>query len=227
MPISNLSNALLGLILFSCAACSEAATDQASPLQESNAASVTATATKKPEQKAKVAETVLTPKAAFTDIFNRAILNPTAKPAALAQHLENSSFGMQCSPATVSNQSPNFEIVLPEDKKDREHVFAVVTPGGKLYEIYTPYGDEVEEEDIIIPSLAINWTLASKQNRFALTVDELSGLAIGASDSFGIFIAEGDYQFALVSSIDKALMLANDKNAKVEVFAGCSIRFSN
>jgi hypothetical protein len=137
------------------------------------------------------------------------------------------SFGMSCAPNLVSDEKRNFKIVLPTDKAERSHPLAVITPGGRIYELYTPYGPDVESEDISAPSLAISWQKAATENEFNLSIEELSGIEVGKDEPFAIFVEEGVYQFALVNSIQRDLIKANATKPEVSVFAGCAMQFKN
>jgi hypothetical protein len=163
----------------------------------------------------------------FTDNFTNAIMARGGKMRTANNSDGNTAFGMSCTPTDVTKTEQKFEISLPENAKDRAHAFVALTPDGRLYELYSPYGGDVEAEDIVIPSQAITWSLASKQRRFALTVDDMSGIEVGKDDASVIFVEDGAYLFALVSSFQKDLIETNGTQPPVTVFSGCVINFKN
>jgi len=166
-------------------------------------------------------------KADFAQNFTNVIMQ-NGNPLVIPDLSEaETSFGMSCAPSVVSDEKRNFEILLPADKAERSHPLAVITPGGRIYELYTPYGSDVEAEDISAPSLAISWQKAATQNKFNLSIEELSGIEVGKDEPFGIFVEEGVYQFALVNSIQRDLIKANSTKPEVTVFAGCAMQFKN
>jgi hypothetical protein len=163
----------------------------------------------------------------FTENFTNAIMARGARIRTTNNSDGNTGFGMSCTPTDVSKTEQKFEISLPENPKDRAHAFVALTPNGRLYEIYSPYGGDVEAEDIVIPSQAINWALASKQRSFALTVDDMSGIEVGKDYASVIFVEDGAYAFALVSSFQKDLIETNGTQPPVTVFSGCVINFKS
>jgi hypothetical protein len=156
--------------------------------------------------------------------FRRAVMGKSAGPAPAADAARNTAFNMECTPA-INGPNPQLSITLPDSLALRKHVFAVITPGGKLYEIYSPYGEDVESDDLLLPSFAITWEAARTQTRFNFTIDNLSGLERGQDAPFGIFIADGVYEFALVSGIDKELLALSPTNKSFRAFAGCRVAY--
>lgn len=134
------------------------------------------------------------------------------------------AFGMACAPARVTSRAPAMTIELPADPALRRNVLAVVTPERGLLEIYSPYGDETEAEDVLVPSDLISWAEARTRRRFALGAHELQGLRRGAEDTEPVFIEAGRYRFALVNGIDARLLAAN--GSAVRVIAGCSFSWT-
>ncbi|SOB86462.1 hypothetical protein SAMN06297144_1567 [Sphingomonas guangdongensis] len=103
----------------------------------------------------------------------------------------------------------------------RRHALAVVTPTRGLLDVYSPYNEETEEGDLLLPSDVISWSRARKQARFVVRADDLYALRRGADAPEVLFLEEGRYRFALVNSIHPDLLRAN--RAAVEVFAACSV----
>lgn len=131
--------------------------------------------------------------------------------------------GMTCSPDSISGTdaaSRTLTLTLPEKAAARRHVLAVVTPERGLLEIYSPYGDDSESEDIVVPSRTISWSLARTRNVFATNADKLDGLRPGSDTPEVLFLEAGRYRFALVNSIDPELLRSNGQTLKV--VAACS-----
>jgi hypothetical protein len=153
--------------------------------------------------------------------FDAAIKRGMVSPATFA----DAAFGMACTPAAISSGAPSLTIKLPADVAARRHPFAVLTPGGKLYEIYTPYGDDTESGDLLVPSDAISWELARNRADFAITAADLSAMELGKDQPMGVFVEAGIYQFALVNMIDKGLLSGPGGPGRVRAFAGCTVRW--
>lgn len=162
--------------------------------------------------RAKVAD----PKQRFTADFARAIAG--ARGVAPS---DKAAFGIACVPSVVSAAAPDLSIRLPSDAAQRRHVFAVVTPERGLLEIYSPYGDDVETEELTVPSDVIAWTIADEQARFDVKAYELTALRRDADQPEALFIEPGRYRFALVSGIDAGLAKANGQ--PLVVHAGCTV----
>lgn len=131
--------------------------------------------------------------------------------------------GMTCSPARIDGTDAGSRVLtltLPPEAAARRHVLAVVTPERGLLEIYSPYADESESEDIVVPSRTISWSKARTQNVFATNTDALDGLRPGRDTPEILFLEAGRYRFALVNSIDPGLLKAN--GTPLEVTAACS-----
>lgn len=228
--LANLPRYIFSIAMLLVAACSDAVTESKSnqPNGQSSVLSEEATksASTKSDSKPQAGPQTSALKSIFMANFTNAIMGRDRKMTAL-DGSGSRAFGMRCTPNYVSNSMQDFDIELPADKSDRAHVFTVLTPGGRLYELYTPYGEDVESEDIVIPSQAISWAIASQQSKLSLKVDDISGIEIGKDQPFGIFIEEGDYQFALVSSVQKDLIETNRTEPPVTVYAGCVINFTN
>lgn len=131
--------------------------------------------------------------------------------------------GMTCSPSRIAGTdaaSRALTLTLPPEAAARRHVLAVVTPERGLLEIYSPYGDESESEDIVVPSRTISWSKARTQNVFATDTDALDGLRPGRDTPEVLFLEAGRYRFALVNSIDPGLLKSN--GTPLKVFAACS-----
>ncbi len=156
--------------------------------------------------------------------FRRAVMDKNGGPAPRVDAAISTAFNMQCTPA-ISGPNARVSITLPNDPALRKHVLAVVTPGGKLYELYSPYGDDVASGDILPPSDAITWEAARTQSQFDFTIDTLSGLEPGQTQPFAIFVADGVYEFALVTGIDKNLLALSPKS--FQAFAGCRVAYRN
>lgn len=137
---------------------------------------------------------------------------------------DTSSFGgMSCSPATPRGNvsaTRGLTLTLPERESDRVHVLAVVTPGRGVLEIYSPYDDDTEAGDLIVPSQAISWAKARGQRSFATSTDALDGLRPGSDTPEALFIEPGRYRFVLANGIDAALQKAN--GTAPAALAGCS-----
>lgn len=131
--------------------------------------------------------------------------------------------GMTCSPGRISGTDSStraLTLTLPKDQASRHHALAVVTPERGLLELYSPYGDASESEDIVVPSHAISWSEAREQNIFVTNTDKLDGLRPGSDAPEVLFLEPGRYRFALVNGIDAALLRANGTPLKVT--AACS-----
>jgi hypothetical protein len=100
--------------------------------------------------------------------------------------------------------------MLPKSTDVRRHVRAVVTPKRGLLEIYSPYGDETESEDLVLPSMTITWAKARTERRFSTSSDALSGLRRGSDTPEALFIELGRYRFVLVNGIDVELLRKAD-----------------
>jgi hypothetical protein len=129
-------------------------------------------------------------------------------------------FGMSCSPPAIRTSAPDLVLELPAAPDQRRHVLAVVTPTRGLLEVYSPYDDETEAGDLLLPSDVITWGKARTQARFAVRASSLDGLRRGGDTPEALFIEEGRYRFALVNSIDVGLLKSNRE--AVKVFAACS-----
>lgn len=131
------------------------------------------------------------------------------------------NFGMTCAPPAIRTGAPAMVLTLPARAADRRHVLAVVTPTRGLLELYTPYGAEVEEEDLLLPSDVISWAKTRYRSRFAVRASELDGLRPGGEAPEALFIEAGRYRFALVNGIDPGVLRAG--RAGVTVYAACSV----
>ncbi|WP_157080495.1 hypothetical protein [Methylobacterium variabile] len=130
---------------------------------------------------------------------------------------------MDCSPPTISGAdaaSRTLTLTLPEEPAARRRVLAVVTPERGLLEIYSPYADASESEDIMVPSHATSWSKARTRRRFTVSSDTLDGLRPRSGKPEVLFLEAGRYRFALLNGIDAALLKAN--GTKVNVEAACS-----
>lgn len=87
--------------------------------------------------------------------------------------------------------------------------------------MYSPYNDETEEGDLLLPSDVITWQKARSQAKFPVQASSLYALRPGATQPEVLFLEKGRYPFALVNSIDPGLLKAN--NDTVKVFAACSL----
>jgi hypothetical protein len=131
--------------------------------------------------------------------------------------------GMTCSPTRISGKtaaSRALTLTLPAAATMRRHVLAVVTPERGLMELYTPYDEAGEAEDLVIPSRAISWVKARTRSVFVTSADALDGLRSGATLPEALFVEPGRYRFALVNGVDAKLLAANGR--KVKVWAACS-----
>lgn len=135
----------------------------------------------------------------------------------------SNSAGMTCSPARLTSGKAQLTITLPQAPAARQHAFAVITPTGQLYEIYSPYTRDVEQADIIIPSDIISWQKARSRNIFTFAAADLMATGLGKTVPTQVFQEAGLYKFALVSSIQKDLIAVSDTPGQVKVFAGCLV----
>ncbi len=178
------------------------------------------------EARPKPAAVVATPRSDLqTQIearFDAAINGSTVAPATPTE----AAFDMTCTPGAISSGAPSLTITLPADVAARRHPFAVLTPGGKLYEIYTPYGAETESGDLLVASDAISWELARNRAEFAITAPQLSAMEMGKDQPMGVFVEAGIYQFALVNTIDRGLLTGPGGAGRVRAFAGCTVRWT-
>lgn len=152
--------------------------------------------------------------------FEKAVFGKSA--VARDGMLQSRGYGMACTPR-LSSAAPKLVITLPASPALRRHVFAVISPDGRLHEIYTPYSDEVETADIIIPSETISWQKARSRSRFTLSASELTALSPGKQTPERVFTAKGSYKFALVSAIQRDLIAVSDTPGRITVHAGCII----
>jgi hypothetical protein len=132
-------------------------------------------------------------------------------------------FAMKCDPSRIASAKTALTITLPKASAERRHAFAVITPTGRLYELYAPYTDEVEQSDIIIPSDIISWQKARDRNIFTFAAADLFAVEPKKNVPTQVFQEAGIYKFALVSSIQKDLIAVSDTPGQVKVFAGCLI----
>jgi hypothetical protein len=154
--------------------------------------------------------------------FEKAVLGKASGTLPTTRKAKSRSFAMVCT-SRLSAARPMLSIILPQSPAARRHVFAVVSPSGRLYELYSPYSDDVEIADIIIPSDQISWQKARTRARFALSASQLRATELGQQTPTPIFTEKGRYKFALVSSIQKDLIAVSDTPNRVTVYAGCLI----
>jgi hypothetical protein len=158
--------------------------------------------------------------------FGKAVLDKGA-PSATENRMPNvNSAGMTCSPARLKSGKAQLTITLPQAPAARQHAFAVITPTGQLYEIYSPYTNDVEQADIIIPSEIISWQKAQTRNIFTFAAADLMATGLGKTAPAQVFQEAGLYKFALVSSIQKDLIAVSDTPGQVRVFAGCLVEWA-
>lgn len=155
--------------------------------------------------------------------FEKAVLDKGALSATENRMPRVPGVGMTCSPARLTSAKAELTITLPQAVAARQHAFAVVTPTGQLYEIYSPYANDVEQADIIIPSETISWQMARTRNIFTFSAADLMATRLGKNVPTQVFQEAGIYKFALVSSIQKDLIAVSDTPGQVRVFAGCLI----
>jgi hypothetical protein len=167
-------------------------------------------------------EVVSSLKASVQAAFEKAVLGKASGAIATTKRPTPSSFGMACTPR-VSARRPALMITLPQSPAARRHVFAVISPSGQLYELYSPYSDDVEIADIIIPSDEISWQKARTRARFSLVAPKLVATAPGQQVPTRVFAEKGQYKFALVSAIQKDLIAVSDRPDQVTIYAGCLI----
>jgi hypothetical protein len=167
-------------------------------------------------------EAVRSVKASVQADFEKAVLGKGGGAGPATKRPAPSSFGMACTPR-LSAARPALTITLPQSPAARRHVFAVVSPSGRLYELYSPYADDVEIADIIIPSAAISWQKARTRARFSLAAPDLLATTPGQQTPTRVFTEKGRYKFALVSAIQKDLIAVSDKPDQVIVYTGCLI----
>lgn len=154
--------------------------------------------------------------------FEKAIFGKARATPPAAKPLAVTSFGMTCT-ARASAARPMLTITLPQPLAARRHVFAVISPSGRLHELYSPYSDDVEIADIIIPSEEISWQKVQRSTRFTFAAPQLFATEPGQRRPAKVFREKGRYQFALVSAIQKDLIAVSDKPGQVTVHAGCLI----
>jgi hypothetical protein len=155
--------------------------------------------------------------------FEKAVLDKDAPGATEKRMPDSNSVGMTCSPARLTSGKAQLTITLPQAPAARQHAFAVITPTGQLYEIYSPYTDDVEQGDIIIPSDIISWQEARTRNIFTFAAADLIATGLGKTAPAQVFQEAGLYKFALVSSVQKDLIAVSDTPGQVTVFAGCLV----
>jgi hypothetical protein len=133
------------------------------------------------------------------------------------------SAGIECTPSLIRKIDQKLVIVMPKQAYKREGVFAVITPSGEMWEIYSSYNGEVEAIDLIVPSRTIDWYLASTRNRFSSVVDKFEALRPGHVKGQPLFRQPGVYQFGLMNGSDREHleMLKTDFRVK----AGCVVEF--
>ena len=155
--------------------------------------------------------------------FEKAVLGNEGA-AANEKHLPRiTNFGMTCTPSRIASGKAKLTITLPQALSARRHVFAVITPAGQLYELYSPYPDDVEAGDIIIPSETISWQKARTRAVFSFAAADLMASAPKQNVPTQVFQEAGLYKFAVVSSIQKELIAVSDTPGQVKIFAGCLI----
>jgi hypothetical protein len=167
-------------------------------------------------------EAVSSVKASVQAGFEKAVLGKGSGAHPATKRPTPSSFGMTCTPR-LSTARPVLTITLPQSPAARRHVFAVISPSGRLYELYSPYADDVEIVDIIIPSNEISWQRARTRARFTLAAPKLLATAPGQQMPTRVFAEKGRYKFALVSAIQKDLIAVSDRPDQVTIYAGCLI----
>lgn len=155
--------------------------------------------------------------------FEKAVLGKDSVSATEKRMPNVTSFGMTCAPDRLTTGKAELTITLPQAAAARRHAFAVITPTGRLYEIYSPYSNDVEQADIIIPSDLISWQKARDRNKFTFAAADLLATEPGKNVPTQIFQEAGIYKFALVSSIQKDLIAVSDTPGQIKVFAGCLI----
>lgn len=155
--------------------------------------------------------------------FEKAVLGKEAAAATEKRLPRITSFGMKCTPSRIASGKVKLTIALPQAPAARRHAFAVITPAGQLYELYSPYSDDVEVGDIIIPSEIISWQKARTRAVFSFAAADLMASAPKQNVPIQVFQEAGLYKFALVSSIQKDLIAVSDTPGQVKIFAGCVI----
>ncbi len=177
-----------------------------------------------PPPKANAATTRATSvKAILSASFEKTVLGKEGAAATEKSLPRITSFGMSCTPSRITSGKAKLTIALPQALAARRHAFAVITPAGQLYELYSPYSDDVEAADIIIPSEIISWQKARKSAVFSFAASDLMATAPKQNVPTQVFQEAGLYKFALVSSIQKDLIAVSDTPGQVKVFAGCLI----
>jgi hypothetical protein len=157
--------------------------------------------------------------------FEKAVLDKGSPSATENRMPDSNSIGMTCNPARLTSGKAQLMITLPQAPEARQHAFAVITPTGQLYEIYSPYTRDVEQADIIIPSDIISWQKARRRNIFTFAAADLMATGLGKTVPTQVFQEAGFYKFALVSSIQKDLIAVSDTPGQVRVFAGCLVEW--
>ena len=155
--------------------------------------------------------------------FEKAVLGKEAAAATEKRLPRITNFGMTCTPSRIASGKVKLTITLPQALAARRHTFAVITPAGQLYELYSPYSDDVEVADIIIPSEIISWQKARAGIVFSFAAADLMATAPRQNVPTQVFQEAGLYKFALVSSIQKDLIAVSDTRGQVKIFAGCLI----
>ena len=160
----------------------------------------------------------------YKALLKRAVMDkPWGEPALLEAPLDAES-EMACRPRSINAKNPNFNLVLPEAVTNRSHNLIAVTPAGYVFQIYSPYGEDVELADIIVPSNDISWPKAKTQSNFTVSASDLQGLGRNQNEPTPIFLQKGVYIFALVNSSDSTLLKTNGDN--LTVYAACSIHWT-
>jgi hypothetical protein len=157
--------------------------------------------------------------------FEKAVLDKGATSVTENRMPDSNSIGMTCNPNRLTSGKAQLTITLPQALTARQHAFAVITPTGQLYEIYSPYTPDVEQADIIIPSDIISWQKARTRNIFTFAAADLMATGLGKTVPAQVFQEAGLYKFALVSSIQKDLIAVSDTPGQVRVFAGCLVEW--
>ena len=153
--------------------------------------------------------------------FDLATLGAPKEQSRMAKMPYGNLAGLICSPSQLDRNRPTFQIELPPLRQDRDGFLAAIAPDGSLHEIYSGYVDDTDPEDLIIPSIALNWEDAKKNSKFMIDARTFDALAPNQTVSKRLFLDEGIYQFALMNANARGRPDMGDK--PFWVIAGCVV----
>lgn len=113
---------------------------------------------------------------------------------------------------------------LPEATEDRKSVLAVIPPDGVLRIVYIAYGDDTDEEDLIVPSKEIDWRRAKYQRQFTVDAGRFDALSPSADRPSPLFRKAGIYQFGILTTHDRSW--PGDNQLPFRVKGGCAVQWA-